>query len=295
VEPRRIQTLKKSLEALASRYQEPRALDLDPLIIPLAFEDPWDREVAAWIAAHLAYGRVAPMLKAIQRVMAPMGPHPSAWLRSQAPSQAGGALQAALSGWAWRFHTQQDMVDWILAWKRLDAESDGQGLERHLLPTSGRSADEALSALVQRLRLELPGSYGNRFSLPDPLEGSACKRWRIFLRWLVRDAWPDLGQWRAYPREALVIPLDTHVARVSRLIGLTSRATPDGRMASEITEALRTIDPSDPLRFDFALSHLGILGDCPGVRSLPGCAPCPLVSVCRAGVIKRKTPSPSLP
>jgi uncharacterized protein (TIGR02757 family) len=105
----------------------------------------------------------------------------------------------------------------------------------------------------------------------------------MFLRWMVRTGWPDLGLWTRYPSDRLIIPLDTHVARVSRFIGLTRRATPDGKMAHEITDALRRLDPVDPLRYDFALSHLGILGDCPGVRKRSTCAACPLYPVCRAG------------
>ncbi|HEX9011610.1 MAG TPA: DUF2400 family protein, partial [Holophagaceae bacterium] len=99
---------------------------------------------------------------------------------------------------------------------------------------------------------------------------------------MARKGWPDLGLWTRYPKDQLVIPLDTHVARVSRFIGLSARATPDGRMAREITEALRHLDPVDPLRYDFALSHLGILGDCPGVRRKATCAACPLYGICRA-------------
>jgi uncharacterized protein (TIGR02757 family) len=105
----------------------------------------------------------------------------------------------------------------------------------------------------------------------------------MFLRWMARTGWPDLGLWTRYPVDRLIIPLDTHVARVSRFIGLTHRATPDGKMALEITRALCRLDPADPLRYDFALSHLGILGDCPGVRKRSTCAECPLYSVCRAG------------
>jgi len=292
---RRLKSMKIALEALEARYRSPRALDLDPLRIPLAYSGPWDREVAAWVAAHLAYGRVAPMLRAIQGALAPLGPTPSQWLRRVDATRARGLLAQALEGWVWRFHTSQDMVEWLLAWKQLDEESLNRGLEAHLLPAEGRSAEEALSTLVQRLRHELPSSHGTRFSLPDPREGSACKRWRMFLRWMVREGWPDLGQWRTYPRESLVIPLDTHVARTARLIGLSQRKTPDGRMALEITDSLRRIDPSDPLRFDFALSHLGILGDCPGARTLPSCANCPLTALCGTGVTKRKTNSPPLP
>jgi len=295
MDARQVNRLRSALETLELRYRGPRALESDPLIIPLGFPGPWDREFAAWISAHLAYGRVAPMLNAIKRVLVPMGPAPAAWLRSRSPSRIRLELGGALENWVWRFHTAQDIVEWALAWKRLDQESHGQGLEGYLLPKATESADASLSILVQRLRLELPGSRGTRFSLPDPLEGAACKRWRMFLRWMVRKGWPDLGQWHSYPPEALVIPLDTHVARTARLIGLSSRATPDGRMAREITEALRSLDSADPLRYDFALSHLGILGDCPGRRTLPSCAPCPLASLCGAGVTKRKTPSHPLP
>lgn len=95
--------------------------------------------------------------------------------------------------------------------------------------------------------------------------------------------WPDLGLWKRYPKAALVIPVDTHVARIARFVRLSTRATPDGRMAEEITAALRRCDPEDPLKYDFALSHLGILGDCPGVKRRPGCLPCPLYAACRAG------------
>lgn len=270
----------RELEALRRRYDTAEALTWDPLSIPLSYEDPWDREVAAWVSAHLAYGRVAPMLRAIAAVLAPLGPSPAAFLRSESAQ----ALEPQLATWKWRFHTGQDIVAWLEAWRRLDQESGAAGLQPHLTPTPDRDAESRLSSLVQRLRRDLPQTYGLRFSLPDPLEGAACKRWRMFLRWMVRTGWPDLGQWTDCPAASLVIPLDTHVARVSRYIGLTSRTTPDGRMAHEITDALRRLDPADPLKFDFALSHLGILGDCPGIRTLPACSACPLVSICSAGL-----------
>jgi len=274
--------LKARLDGLRARYDTAGALGRDPLSVVFGYESPLDREVAAFVAAHLAYGRVEPMIRAVKGVLAPLGARPADWLRERSVPAARKELTRALAGWAWRFHTGPDLAAWLLAWKRLDAES-GAGLEAHLLPSPGEQPDEALSRLVQRLRTELPASYGVRFSLPDPLEGAACKRWRMFLRWMVRRGWPDLGLWTRYPADGLVIPLDTHVARVSRFIGLSRRATPDGKMALEITEALRRLDPADPLRYDFALSHLGILGDCPGVRKRSTCAACPLYTVCRAG------------
>ena len=277
-----ILALKARLDGLCERYDTAEALERDPLKVPLAYPAPLDREVAAFVAAHLAYGRVEPMIRAIRAALAPLGTRPATWLREHSVPAVREGLSSALASWSWRFHTGSDLAAWLLAWKRLDEES-GHGLEALLLPGPGEAPDEALSRLVQRLRVELPASYGSRFSLPDPLEGAACKRWRMFLRWMARTGWPDLGLWTRYPVDRLIIPLDTHVARVSRFIGLTHRATPDGKMALEITRALCRLDPADPLRYDFALSHLGILGDCPGVRKRSTCAECPLYSVCRAG------------
>lgn len=274
-----------TLEALHDKYRTPEALALDPLILPLRYADPGDRELAAFAAAHLAYGKVAPMLRAIEALLAPLGPRPA-----QAIAQlSAAALAAELGPWCWRFHTALDMAHWLRAWSVLDQEGGGHGLEPHLTPSDGASADARLSALVRRLRRELPATRGLRFNLPDPMEGAACKRWRMFLRWMVRDEWPDLGLWRVYPKRDLIVPLDTHVARVSAFIGLSARRTPDGQLAREITRELARACPEDPLRYDFALAHLGILGDCPGARSLPQCGPCPLVRICRAGVIKRKS------
>lgn len=275
-------SMKARLDGLCARYDTAGALEKDPLTVALAYPEALDREVAAFVAAHLAYGRVDPMIRAVRAALAPLGVHPADWLRERSEPELQQDLTRALASWAWRFHTGPDLTAWLLAWRRLSLETGG-GLEPHLLPGQGESPDVALSRLVQRLRRDLPKSYGTRFSLPDPLEGAACKRWRMFLRWMVRTGWPDLGLWTRYPTDRLIIPLDTHVARVSRFIGLSRRATPDGKMAHEITESLRRLDPADPLRYDFALSHLGILGDCPGVRRLPGCSPCPLVSICRAG------------
>jgi len=95
-----------------------------------------------------------------------------------------------------------------------------------------------------------------------------------------RDA-IDPGGWTAIPRAALVTPIDTHVARIASYLGLTTRKTPDLAMAREVTVALRALAPDDPLRYDFALCHLGIAGDCPSRPVREVCARCPLRTACR--------------
>jgi uncharacterized protein (TIGR02757 family) len=128
------------------------------------------------------------------------------------------------------------------------------------------------------------GTRGLRHLLPDAAGPGAAKRWNLYLRWMVRGPdGVDLGAWRGVPRAALVIPLDTHVMRVSRCLGLTRRADASWRTAEEITASLRRVDPDDPVRFDFALCHLGMSGACPARRRTAACAACPLAGACRAG------------
>jgi len=272
-------SFKTAMDALCREYQSSEALSADPISIPAAYKTAIDKEFVSWIAAHLAYGRVSPMLRAIRRLAAPMGHTPVQWLRERAEQRIHEELNMSLTGWVWRFHTLEDMAAWIIAWKRMDEATGYYGMESLLLPNSGISADQALSALINDLRQSLPQTPGLRFNLPDPLKGAACKRWRMFLRWMVRGGWPDFGIWKKYPPHELIIPLDTHVRRISRQMGLCLRRAQDAKTAHEITEALKKLDPGDPLKYDFAIAHLGILGDCPGKR-WEKCFECALDSVC---------------
>ena len=97
---------------------------------------------------------------------------------------------------------------------------------------------------------------------------------------MIRREAPDLGLWSSVSPDQLLMPLDTHVARISRYIGLTARTKVDRRTVSEVTESLRSIYPDDPTKYDFALARLGILGQCPHRRDVKRCAPCDLYSVC---------------
>jgi uncharacterized protein (TIGR02757 family) len=143
-----------------------------------------------------------------------------------------------------------------------------------------RTAPPALTILRER------GGKGLRHLCPDPGAGGAAKRWNLYLRWMVRGPdGVDLGIWPDVPTAALVVPLDTHVARVARRLGLTRRKDLSWRTAEEITAALRVADPDDPVRFDFALCHLGMSGHCPPRRVPERCAICKLVEGCEAGAV----------
>ena len=123
---------------------------------------------------------------------------------------------------------------------------------------------------------------GARTLLSSPDGGSACKRWNMLLRWMVRTGSPDLGIWRL-PTASLILPLDTHTHKLSWLLGLTRRSDGSWKTAEEITRNLARRDPADPVKYDFALAHLGISGRCRKERIPRVCDPCAMVSVCQIG------------
>jgi uncharacterized protein (TIGR02757 family) len=124
-----------------------------------------------------------------------------------------------------------------------------------------------------------PGGPGVSYFFSRPSSGGACKRINLFLRWMVRQDGVDPGGWTAVAPAQLVVPLDTHTIRVGQCLALTGRKSPGWTMAVEITDALRAFDPADPVRYDFALCHLSMMGAC-GWGTRHGNSQCPLRMVC---------------
>ena len=103
-----------------------------------------------------------------------------------------------------------------------------------------------------------PNNLGFCFMFAKPENNSALKRMNMFLRWMVRDGDVDFGLWKSIKKSELLIPLDTHVARLSREFSLLKRKQNDFRAVVELTEKLKTFDEFDPVKYDFALFGLGI-------------------------------------
>jgi uncharacterized protein (TIGR02757 family) len=126
-----------------------------------------------------------------------------------------------------------------------------------------------------------PRGYAALFPSPVKAPTSACKRMTLFVRWMVRDRYPDLGYWTRVPTGELKVPLDQHVHWIAFHLGLTGRRSRSWPAVEEVSEALRRIDPLDPVRYDFVLCHTGISGDCPKHRDLAVCGPCSVRPDCR--------------
>lgn len=262
----------------------------DPLRFPRSFIKKEDREAAAFLSAALAYGRASMIGRNLEDLFGRMPEGPAAFVRGCSVREA----QRRLTGFKHRFNDGQDLacLCWILGQMSREAGS----LEVFFLAGDDPSlpdVGQALDSFVRRAldrdfspffgQRDLPRSSGVRFFFPAPAAGSACKRLCMLLRWLCRpDDGIDLGLWKGIDPARLVLPLDTHTARISRLLGLTHRSSAGWKMALEVTEALRKLDPEDPVRFDFALSHLGISEGCTGKQG-PACLRCPLARLCPRG------------
>lgn len=150
----------------------------------------------------------------------------------------------------------------------------------------GGAADWFRSRAILQVRAQGRADLerGMKFFFNTPEDGSACKRMAMFLRWMVRRDSIDLGLWSWMSPADLVIPADTHVARIAyylRLRGGTEAQAANWKMAREITEGLKRINPADPVAYDFALARLGILDICKRKYTQSICERCPVEPVCR--------------
>jgi uncharacterized protein (TIGR02757 family) len=260
-------------------------LDPDPLVLVREFSDPRDLEIAALFASAIAFGGVRTIMADVERLFDLMNGAPWETITQFDPVGDAGRFD----GWYHRFVKGHDIALLASCIRRAIEEHGSLGqLFTASFDLSDPDIGPALAGFVAKLRSlaigpdsdrNPPGRYFN-YLLSSPADGSACKRMNLFLRWVVRTESPDLGLWRHIPVSHLVMPLDTHVARICRNIGLTTRKTANWAMAKEITAALRRIDPTDPVKYDYAICRLGILGHCPTKHDPAKCAGCPIQDIC---------------
>ena len=242
------------LGRLYSVYSDPRWISPDPLELVLPFRAVADREIAALAASALAYGRVAQILKSLHAVFGVMGGAPADYIRNGSEEQ----FRRDFHGFKHRFHTGEDLA--LLFAGIRDALERWGSLEACFAAGFDAARQETVLPAAERFCGELCRRFPGREStlLPSPGRGSACKRLNLMLRWLVRHDAVDPGGWTRIPASHLVVPLDTHMHRIARELGLTSRKAADLRTALEVTRAFRSMFPEDPVKLDFVLTRFGI-------------------------------------
>ena len=297
--------LAERLELLYSTYGA-ETVATDPILFVGRYEEDEDREVVGWIASAFAYGQVPVIQANVGRLLDVLGPRPARFLDGVGDFRA--LARGPLRGFRHRFHGAADAAALLLrdragargATARVVARASSsrrsaRRTRRRGAAVAGRGA--AARGLDYRPALgvrRLPERSPVRFFFPDPAAGSACKRWNLYLRWMVRRTCSTSASGRASRRERLVMPTDTHIHLVARRLGLTRRRTADWKTAREITDGLARFDAKDPVRFDYALCRIGILDICRPSPSRCRCGDCPRA----AGLLDRtrrvrEAPSPS--
>ncbi len=242
------------LEEIYERYHKPEYINPDPLVFARMYYNIYDREIAALAASALALGRVELIMKAVGTVLGRLG-SPYEDLKRLEYSD----LEKIYSGFSYRFFKTEHLAGFLSGIAGITRKhgSAGNCFRKHYLEQG------ALPDAVHSFSSEL---ISNCASCPGILvteswKGSAFKRFNLFLRWMVRSDEIDPGGWDFIKRSELIVPLDTHMMRIGGYLGLTQRVSPSLKTAMEITENLRMYDKSDPVRFDFSLTRLGIHPD----------------------------------
>ncbi len=240
------------LDDLTFKYNSQGFIDKDPISIPHSFSKREDIEISGLWTAVLSWGQRKTIINKARELFKLMDNAPYDFIVN---------------------HTEKDRSRFLNFKHRTFQPTDTLYFLEFLqyFYRNHNSLEEAFISDIDDLEASLSHFHDFFFSLdvapqrtkkhiPSPSRGSTCKRLNMFLRWMVRndDAGVDFGLWKRISPSSLFIPLDVHVGRVSRQIGLLTRKQNDWKAVIELTEALRTICPQDPVIYDFALFSLGV-------------------------------------
>lgn len=266
------------LDKFYNEYNFEERLLCDPIAFPYRYKNPEDIEISSLISASFAYGKVELFRQAVEKILSLMGKSPYDFLMHFDAKRH----RKLFSGIRYRFNENEDVLCLIYVLSQiLKIQKSIEKAFKSFYKKDDTDIGNALKGFIDYcLSIDTAVVYGKDIKpsgfvqfLPSPAKGSACKRMNLFLRWMIRDKDIDFGIWQGIPKNKLIVPLDTHIGRISRCLGFTERKSDDWKTAVEITKALKRLDPEDPLKYDFAMCHYGIAGFCKGSFS-PGSDVC---------------------
>ena len=286
-------SLKEFLDRKVDQYNRPGFIDDDPISIPHRFSRKQDIEIIGFFAAVLAWGQRKTIINKCSELIERMDGAPYDFVVNHRESDL-----KQLEGFKHRTFNDTDLLYFVRFFH--EHYSRYLSLETAFIPRAAQQEFrseyfDGTMAGADEVELSSPACYlgalGNAsqvgtvesalvrfrsyfFGLPDyptrtrkhissPASNSACKRLNMFLRWMVRrdDRGVDFGLWTQLRPADLICPCDVHVERVARKLGLIQRKQSDWKTATELTDNLRSLDPQDPVKYDFALFGLGVEGE----------------------------------
>lgn len=230
----------------------------DPLEFPHRFTHPLDIEISAFVSSVFAYGNVKQIMNTLEKLHNIMGSSPLNFILSY-PEEKKNQLFKNIKH---RFYSSGDVHSLFAAL--------GKIYRRHISLKNlflfcnanefelKKSLSQFSCKMIELSSNSKKPSRGIVFMFPNPEKGSACKRMNLFLRWMVRKDELDFGLWNEIPTSKLLIPVDVHIARICKQLKLTNKKNVSWKMAEEISEKLKKFDPVDPVKYDFAICHIGM-------------------------------------
>lgn len=234
-------------------------LSPDPLEFPHRFKDYYDIEISAFISSLFAYGNIKQIISILEKIHSLMTNQPYEFIRNYNRKKG----EEFFKNVTHRFYSTNDIV---VLFEILRNIYDKNGSLKNLFMNCYRNNCENLketiscfsNEMINMMHARTEITHGIKFMFPFPKKGSTCKRMNLFLRWMVRKDELDFGLWSEIPAHKLIIPVDTHVASISKKLKLTKQKNVTWKMAVEITENLKKFDPDDPVKYDFAICHIGM-------------------------------------
>ncbi|QZE14295.1 TIGR02757 family protein [Halosquirtibacter laminarini] len=245
--------IKELLELKYHQFNAPEFIETDPIQIPHLFTKKEDIEISGYIAATLAWGKRNSIILNSTKIIERMDYAPYDFIKEYRPQDLNRFKDVKH-----RTFQYEDICFFMKSFHHIYQNCGGMELLfKEGLKNGGRMKDAIFHFRKQFLRDK--EGYRTQKHIANPIKGSAAKRINMFLRWMVRqDGFGvDFGIWNIDPKE-LFIPLDVHVGNVSRKLNLLERKANDWKAVEELTNKLKELDPSDPVKYDYALFGMGI-------------------------------------
>ena len=240
------------LDHYVEQYNQKSFVEGDPISIPHRFSKRQDIEIAGLFAAVLSWGQRKTIINKSNMLMELMDNSPYDFILNHAPKD-----RKRFEHFVHRTFQYTDTLYFLTFLQHHYQQADS--LETLFL--KGQGAEQRLAQFHDSFFALPEAPHRTRKHMPTPVRKSTCKRINMYLRWMVRkdEKGVDFGIWNQIKPSELLIPLDVHVDRVARRLGLLTRKQTDWKSTVELTEALRKFDPEDPVKYDFALFSIGVL------------------------------------
>ena len=244
--------LKEFLDNKVKEYNRPEFIKDDPISIPHLFTQKQDIEIAGFFASVFAWGNRTTIINKSKELLQRMNNSPYAFIKDHTAKDL-----KCLRGFTHRTFNEDDLYYFVESLHHHYSKYDS--LEAAFFPARDYGVEQGLIHFKNYF-FAFDHLKRTEKHISSPLQKSTCKRLNMFLRWMVRnDDRVDFGLWKTISPSQLICPIDVHVARVAKKLGLIKRKQVDWLAATELTGALSQLDKDDPVKYDFALFNLGVI------------------------------------